>query len=157
METVIWCQIKIFRNCYLVPAKIFGFSLLVPAKIWPSTFPPTTNRIPPTIKRLEKLLFAATNDATIDGIAHRCNGFCFHILKIVSWRPQHPRKNRDIHIVGFFSYILFIVQPKFRWQIIFCFLFLNRGPMCISGVTADGTNFRVAFYPGPRLTAPFWM
>ena len=27
--------------------------------------------------------------------------------------------------------------------------------MCISGAPADGTNFHVSFYPGPRLTAPF--
>ena len=25
--------------------------------------------------------------------------------------------------------------------------------MCISGAPADGTNFHVSFYPGPRLTA----
>ena len=29
-------------------------------------------------------------------------GFYFHILKIISRRPQPPRKNRDIHIVEFF-------------------------------------------------------
>ena len=44
-------------------------------------------------KRLETLLFAATNDAAIDDIAH-CffpaitrNGFCSHIRKIISQRP----------------------------------------------------------------------
>ena len=52
----LWLPNKIFGNCNLVPnkkflkllfgaGKNFGFSLLVPAKIWPSTFPPTTNRI----------------------------------------------------------------------------------------------------------------
>ena len=30
------------------------------------------------------------------------NGFCFHIRKIISRPPGPPRKNRDIHIVGFF-------------------------------------------------------
>ena len=30
------------------------------------------------------------------------NGFCFHILKIISRRPQPPPKNRDIHIAEFF-------------------------------------------------------
>ena len=29
------------------------------------------------------------------------NGFCFHILKIISRRPLPPPKNRDIHIVEF--------------------------------------------------------
>ena len=28
---------------------------------------------------------------------------------------------------------------------IFCFLFLNRGPMCISGPPADGPNLQVLF------------
>ena len=52
----LWLPNKIFRNCHLVPNKffrfsslvpnrIFGFSLLVPDKIWPSTFPPTTDRM----------------------------------------------------------------------------------------------------------------
>ena len=30
------------------------------------------------------------------------NGFCFHIRKIISRPPGPPRKNRVIHIVGFF-------------------------------------------------------
>ena len=29
------------------------------------------------------------------------NGFCFHILKIISRRPLPPPKNRDVHIVEF--------------------------------------------------------
>ena len=44
-------------------------------------------------KRLEKLLFAATNDAAVDGIVH-CffptitrNGFCSFLRKIISRRP----------------------------------------------------------------------
>ena len=59
-------------------------------------------------KRLEKLLFAATCDAAIDGIAHcffpaiTCNGFCFHIWKIISRRPWPAPKNQDIQIVEFF-------------------------------------------------------
>ena len=63
-------------------------------------------------KCLEKFLFAATNDAAIDGIAH-CffpaitrNGFCSNIRKIISRRPWPPRKNRDIHIVGFCRFYL---------------------------------------------------
>ena len=42
-------------------------------------------------KRFEKVLFSATNDAAIDGIAHRFfypaitrNDFCFHIRKMIS-------------------------------------------------------------------------
>ena len=56
-------------------------------------------------KRLEKLIFAAMNDAAIDGIAH-CffpaitrNASCFHNRKIISRRPWPPPKNRDIHIL----------------------------------------------------------
>ena len=67
-------------------------------------------------KSLEKLLFAPTNDAAIDGIAH-CffpaitrNGFT-HIRKIISWRPRPPPKNQDINIVEFFLQILFIAKP----------------------------------------------
>ena len=52
----LWLPNNIFRNCHLVPNKffrfsslvpnkIFGFSLLVPDQIWPSTFPPTTDRM----------------------------------------------------------------------------------------------------------------
>ena len=59
-------------------------------------------------KRLEKLLFAATNAAAIDGIAPGIfcsitrNGFYFYIRKIISWWPWPPPKNLDIHIVEFF-------------------------------------------------------
>ena len=59
-------------------------------------------------KLLEKLLFAATNDAAnwrhcalfFSVITRNC--FCFHIRKIISWRPWPPPKNRDIHIVESF-------------------------------------------------------
>ena len=47
-------------------------------------------------KRLEKFLFAATNDAAIDGIVH-CflptitrNGFCSHLRKIISRQSLTP-------------------------------------------------------------------
>ena len=41
----LWLPNKIFRTCHLATNKIFGFSPLAPNKIWPSTFPPTTNRM----------------------------------------------------------------------------------------------------------------
>ena len=55
-QLTLWLPGKIFRNCHLVsnkifrfsslvPDTIFGFSLLVPDKIWPSTFPPITDRM----------------------------------------------------------------------------------------------------------------
>ena len=59
-------------------------------------------------KPVEKLLFALTNDAAIDGIAHCLfptitrNGFCSHLRTIISRQPLTPPKNRDIHIVEFF-------------------------------------------------------
>ena len=59
-------------------------------------------------KRLEKFVFAATNNAAIDGIVH-CffptitrKGSCSHLRKIIFRWPLTPPKNRDIHIVEFF-------------------------------------------------------
>ena len=59
-------------------------------------------------KRLEKLLFAATNDAAIDGIAHRLLS-CYHSQRLLFSHLTNnfsttltPPKNRDIHIVEFF-------------------------------------------------------
>ena len=39
---------------------------------------------------------------TVNFPAITCNGFCFHIRKIISLRPWSPPKNRDVHIVEFF-------------------------------------------------------
>ena len=64
-------------------------------------------------KRLEKLLFAATNDAAIDGIAH-CLLSCYHSQRLLFSHSKNnfsmtwtPPKDRDIHIVE----ILFIAKP----------------------------------------------
>ena len=59
-------------------------------------------------KRLEKLLFPATNAAAIDGIAH-CFFACYHWQQLLFSHSKNnfsttltpPPKNRDIHIVEF--------------------------------------------------------
>ena len=84
------------------------------------------------------------------------NGFCFHILKIISRRPL-PHRKTEIYI--FWSFFVFSIYST-KIDIItnnFFFLFLNRGPMCISGMPADCIDLHVSFYPGRRLTARFCM
>ena len=98
-------------------------------------------------KCLEKLLFAATNDAAIDDIAH-CfsstitrNGFCSHLRKIISRQPLTPPKNRDIHIVEFFLYskTIDIIRKK-----ILIFYFEVEG-LCKPGNPDNGVMLQVAF------------
>ena len=82
------------------------------------------------------------------------NGFCFHILQIISRRPQTPPKNRDIHIVEFFfvdsiySTTIDIITNNILFSI------LNRGPMCIAGTPAD-YRFSCIVLAGPPADCPF--
>ena len=109
-------------------------------------------------KRLEKLLFAATNAAAIDSIV-QCffsaitrNGFCFHLRKIISSRPWPPTKNWDIHIVEFFVDSIYNKTILAEKKIIF----LDGGPVCKVGDPDNDALLHVAFYPGLRITAPFY-
>ena len=82
------------------------------------------------------------------------NGFCYHILKIISRRPLHPLKNRDINIVEFFfvdsiySTTIDIITNNILFSIF---------KQCLSGTPADCIDLHVSFYPGRRLTARFCM
>ena len=56
-------------------------------------------------KHLKIIIFAATNDAAIDGIAHRSiscyhsQRLCFHIRKRISWQPWPPHRKTEIYIL----------------------------------------------------------
>ena len=56
----------------------------------------------------QKTSFLLLGHHRYDSIVHcffptiTCNGFCYHLRKIISWWPSSPPKNRDIHIVVFF-------------------------------------------------------
>ena len=70
------------------------------------------------------------------------NGFCFHIRKIISRPPGPPRKNRDIHIVGFFVDSIYSTTIDIVTKNILFSIFKH---LCISGPPADGSNLQVSF------------
>ena len=102
-------------------------------------------------KRLEKLLFAATNDAAIDGIAHRLLS-CYHSQRLLF---SHSKNN-------FLTTLTPTKTPRYTYCRVFCvdsiysktidiirkqyfFLFLDRGRMCKAGHKAKGNNSQESF------------
>ena len=97
----------------------------------------------------KKIIFAATNAAAIDGIAHRLLS-CYHSQRLLFSHSKNnfstnltPPKKRYTHCRVFI--VDSICSTTIDIITIFCFLFLNRRPMCKAGHTADGTNLQVSF------------
>ena len=102
-------------------------------------------------KRLEKLLFAATNDTAIDGIPHYLLS-CYHSQRLLF---SHSKNNFSTTLTPTekprYTYCSFFVDSIYRKTIdiirkkILFSLFLDRGSMCKAVHLDSGAILQVAF------------